>query len=140
MQLVRGHSLDTHDLFARALAADDADLPAWDAGALGDQLAECRVGLAVDRRRRDARVQRAVVLANERIAPRTWFEPNRDIDRHKQQYAPPPAALSAKRLDTGERAADDELVHVGGALVGDDRLEVVHVADDGVLERDAVGA
>src|ERR1700675_1422520 len=47
---------------------------------------------------------------------------------------------SAKRLDAGERAADDERVHVGCALVGDDGLEVVHVADDGVLERDAVGA
>ena len=60
-----------------------------DARALGDQLAQCRVGLAVDRRRRDARVKHAVVLSNERVALRTWFESNRDIDGHQLQYAPP---------------------------------------------------
>ena len=36
--------------------------------------------------------------------------------------------------------ADHQRVDVGGALVGDDRLEVVHVPDHRVLERDAVGA
>ena len=34
----------------------------------------------------------------------------------------------------------DQRVHVVRALVGDDRLEVVHVPDHRVLERDAVGA
>ena len=49
-------------------------------------------------------------------------------------------AASAEGLVAGERAADDQRVHVGGALVGDDGLEVVHVPDHRVLERDAVGA
>src|SRR5579875_4203142 len=49
-------------------------------------------------------------------------------------------ASGAERRGAGERAADDERVHVRGALVGDDGLEVVHVADDRILERDPVGA
>ena len=35
---------------------------------------------------------------------------------------------------------DDEGMHLDRALVGQHRLEVVHVPDDRVLERDAVGA
>ena len=46
----------------------------------------------------------------------------------------------AEGVLAGQRLADHESVHLVRALVGQDGLEVVHVADDGVLERDAVRA
>src|SRR5262245_63332714 len=54
------------------------------------------------------------------------------------------ARATATRLPEGVLArqgvADDERVHLVRALVGEDALEVVHVPDDRVLERDAVCA
>ena len=46
-------------------------------------------------------------------------------------------ATSAEGGLPGERLADDQLVHLGGALVGQHRLEVVRVPHHGVLQRDA---
>ena len=40
----------------------------------------------------------------------------------------------------GEGFAQHEGVDFVGAFVGEDTFEVEHVADDGVLEQDAVGA
>src|SRR6476659_5948447 len=45
---------------------------------------------------------------------------------------------SSQRVLAGQIPADDERVDVVRALVGVDRLEVEHVADHGVLRRDAV--
>src|SRR5216684_3388675 len=42
--------------------------------------------------------------------------------------------------DAGDALADDQLVDVVGAFVGEDALEVVHVAHDAVIVDDAVGA
>ena len=42
--------------------------------------------------------------------------------------------------DAGDVAADDQRLHRLGALVGVDDLDVAHVADDVVLEQDAVAA
>src|SRR5438477_224748 len=46
----------------------------------------------------------------------------------------------AERAQPRDRLADDERVDVVGALVGEDRLQVVHVPADGILQRNAVGA
>ncbi len=46
----------------------------------------------------------------------------------------------AERVLAGQGLADDERVHLVRALVREHRLEVVHVPDDRVLERDAVRA
>lgn len=43
------------------------------------------------------------------------------------------------RGDAGDALADDEGVHFVCALVGLDRLEIHHVAHDGIVLRDAVG-
>src|SRR5581483_7924673 len=48
--------------------------------------------------------------------------------------------LASERVLAGERLADDEGVHLVRALVRQYRLEVVHVADHRVLERDPVAA
>src|SRR3954452_6982942 len=45
-----------------------------------------------------------------------------------------------ERRRTGQRPADDERVHLVRALVGENRLEVVHVPDYRVFERDPVAA
>src|SRR5262245_61524086 len=42
--------------------------------------------------------------------------------------------------EPGQCLAECEGVHLGGALVGEDGLQVVGVADHRVFERDAVGA
>src|SRR5690242_16992725 len=52
--------------------------------------------------------------------------------------APSREAL-AEGLLTRHRLPDDQRVHLHGALVGEHRLEVVHVPDDRVLEADSVG-
>src|SRR5205823_3603158 len=44
----------------------------------------------------------------------------------------------AKRVLAGQRIADDERVHLVRALVREDGLEVVHVPDRRILERDPV--
>src|SRR5690606_2305838 len=49
-------------------------------------------------------------------------------------------ALRSERVDAGKFAADHQLVHGLGALVGDDRFEVQRVADRGVLGGDAGAA
>src|SRR5690349_4739805 len=49
-------------------------------------------------------------------------------------------SASAEGGMPGDRLAEDQGVHLDGALVGEHRLEVVHVPDHGVLQRDAVGA
>src|SRR5262249_34376512 len=48
--------------------------------------------------------------------------------------------LSAERVVSGDVLADDEPVHVFRPLVRVHGLEVQHVADDGILVDDAVGA
>src|SRR5262245_33622230 len=47
---------------------------------------------------------------------------------------------SAERVIPGDVLADDQAVHILGPLVGVHRLQVQHVADDGILVDDAVGA
>src|SRR3954449_2792063 len=46
----------------------------------------------------------------------------------------------AERVLAGQRLADDERMHLVRALVREDGLEVVHVPNDRILERDAVAA
>jgi hypothetical protein len=48
--------------------------------------------------------------------------------------------LPLKGVETGEGAAKDQSVHFVRALIGVDRLQVQHVADDRELERNAAGA
>ena len=55
-----------------------------------------------------------------------------------REYWDGASSLLAERVLAGERLADDERVHLVRALVREHRLEVVHVADHRVLERDAV--
>ena len=45
-----------------------------------------------------------------------------------------------ERRDAGDRLAEDQAVDVVRSLVGEDRLEVHHVADHRVVVDDAVGA
>src|SRR5262249_5756098 len=45
-----------------------------------------------------------------------------------------------ERRDPGDVAADGERVHLVGALVGVDALEVAHMAEDREFEADAAGA
>ena len=47
---------------------------------------------------------------------------------------------SHKRSDAGDSFTDDQLVYVVGAFVGEDGFEIVHVAHDGIVVHDAVGA
>ncbi len=47
---------------------------------------------------------------------------------------------SAEGVAAGERLAEDELVHLGRALVSEHRLQVDHVPDDRVFQRYAVAA
>src|SRR5712671_6148116 len=60
------------------------------------------------------------------------------------QTAQPAAPLQRKKLheggDAGDAFAYYELVDVVGAFVGGDAFEIVHVAHDGVIVDDAVGA
>src|SRR5690606_30020299 len=46
-------------------------------------------------------------------------------------------SVSAEGVLAGQRATDDQLVDLGSALVGEDRLEVVRVPHQRVLEGDA---
>ena len=48
--------------------------------------------------------------------------------------------MSLQGAEACKFAADDERVDIVRALIGIDRLEVEHMADDGVLRRDAVTA
>src|SRR5208337_1151486 len=57
-------------------------------------------------------------------------------DQHKEIAA---ARFSVSR-NPGNVLADNQSVNVVGALVGDDRFQVHHVAHDGVVFSDAVGA
>jgi len=58
------------------------------ASALGDQLAERGVRLALDRCRRDAYAQDSVALVHNRVAVRPWLEANDEIGvGHQLQYA-----------------------------------------------------
>src|SRR4051812_1300389 len=47
---------------------------------------------------------------------------------------------SAERVLPGQRLADDELVHLTGALIGQHGLQVVRVPQHRILPGDAVGA
>jgi len=47
---------------------------------------------------------------------------------------------SSERAQAGERLAEDERVDLAGALVGEHRLEIVHMAEHRILERDPRGA
>src|SRR5674476_1341046 len=49
------------------------------------------------------------------------------------------ARRSAEGAQPGQGLADDERVHLGGALIGENGLQVVGVPQHGVLQRDAVG-
>src|SRR5437899_112330 len=51
-----------------------------------------------------------------------------------------PCSALPDRIQPGDVAPEDEGVHVVRALVGTDRLEVQHVADDRILVHDPVGA
>src|SRR5215218_9131914 len=59
-------------------------------------------------------------------------------DAPAEAHAAPPA--SAKRVFAGERVANHQRMHLVRPLVREHRLEVVHVADHGVLECDPVAA
>src|SRR5207253_3853158 len=51
-----------------------------------------------------------------------------------------PGLFLAERVLAGQRLADGERMYLVRAFVGEHRLEVVHVPDDGILERDPVAA
>src|SRR5215210_2541294 len=50
------------------------------------------------------------------------------------------ARASGERGDAGQVLAKHQRVDLVGTLVGDDRFQVDHVADDGMLQADAVAA
>src|SRR6266540_2908700 len=66
---------------------------------------------------------------------RAWSPPHGTFGATAGDTSP-----SGEGVDAGQRLAEDERVDLAGALVGEHRLEVVHVADHRVLERHAVGA
>src|SRR5712671_6171824 len=67
-----------------------------------------------------------------------------DLERLVQTSAACRAATQREKLhecgDAGYALADYELMDVVGAFVGGDAFEIVHVAHDGVIVDDAVGA
>jgi steroid delta-isomerase-like uncharacterized protein len=69
-------TLYPYDLVARFLAANDADLRGGDPRALGDQAAERFVGLAVNRRRGNARLHDAVAHTDQLVAIATRAQAN----------------------------------------------------------------
>ena len=73
---------------------------------------------------------RAARSAISRPMPRLPPEMNRVLSREAHANAP----------IAGDVAPDDQRLHRLGALVGVDDLDVAHVADDVVLEQDAVAA
>jgi hypothetical protein len=64
-------------------------VPASNTGALCDQLAQRRVSLALDRRRRDAYAQDATALIHDRISLRTRLQADVKICAgHRAEYGP----------------------------------------------------
>src|SRR6476661_3368398 len=75
-----------------------------------------------------------------RSIPRRWASTSTAAASLSPSTSTTARTGSAEGRMPGDRLAQDQRVHLDGPLVGEHRLEVVHVPDHGVLQRDAVGA
>src|SRR5665647_602350 len=72
-------------------------------------------------------------------SPSTASTPSRHSARCGSRQETANLRCSAEGAQPGQGLADDECVHLGGALIGENGLQVVGVPQHGVLQRDAVG-
>ena len=113
------HALDAHELVARALAAHDRHPRPRHPGPLGDQLAQRRVRLAVDRSRRDAHAQHPVALVDDRVALGAGLQADREVGVGQAASLGRAGPLSERR-PIGRFSC---LRVVGDVWIGDDAIE-----------------